>query len=101
MKRTHLIALLLTLPTLAAAETTVYLQGGIGYQIGMTERWEYESEHYRRESTMDLPPVVGTVEAGVSYRNWFIQAQHVSSVETGQDHGFNVISTGYRWELEF
>lgn len=101
MRQPLLIALLLTVPALSTAETTLYLQGGIGYQIGMTERWEYESENYRGEYSMDLPPVVGTVEAGVSYRNWFIQAQHVSSVETRQDHGFNVISTGYRWEFEF
>ncbi len=91
---------LLLLPCAALADPTLYVQGGMGYQIGMTERWTYESERYSGEYTMDLPPLVGSVEAGISYRNWFIQGQHVSSVETGQDHGFNVISAGYRWEWE-
>lgn len=77
-----------------------YVQGGMGYQIGMIECWIYESECYFGEYMMDLLFLVGLVEVGISYCNWFIQGQYVSSVEMGQDYGFNVISVGYWWEWE-
>ncbi len=95
-------ALLLALiPCAALADPTIYLQGGLGYQIGMTERWTERGERYSSVHTMDLPNTIGSVVAGIEYRGFLIEAQHVSSIETGQDHGFNVVTVGYRWEFSF
>lgn len=96
-----LVPLLVLAPCLAMAEPTLYLQGGLGYQIGMTERWTYEGERRKSVHKMDLPDTVGSFVAGVEYRGFLIEAQHVSSIETGKDHGFNVVTAGYRWEFSF
>ena len=85
----------------AMAEPTLYLQGGLGYQVGMTERWTFEGERRKSVHKMDLPDTVGSFVAGVEYRGFLIEAQHVSSIETGRDHGFNVVTAGYRWEFSF
>ncbi|KXJ45853.1 hypothetical protein [Marinobacter sp. Hex_13] len=95
------LALLAIIPCFAVAEPTLYLQGGLGYQIGMTERWTYEGERRKSVHKMDLPDTVGSFVAGVEYRGFLIEAQHVSSIETGKDHGFNVVTAGYRWEFSF
>ena len=105
MKRTSTLILAALLAgmatTAAAAPPALYIQGGLGYQIGMREHWTYQSEHYHGTHTMDLPPVVGSVEAGVTWRGWFLQGQHVSSIQTNKDCGFNVITAGYRLKWEF
>ena len=92
---------LLLLPCAALADPTLYVQGGMGYQIGMEEKAIIRGQEYRAEIYTALPDWVADVQIGMEYRNFYLQGQHVSSVETGQDHGFNVISAGYRWEFEF
>ena len=99
MKRIPLIALLLTLPALSTAETTLYLQGGIGYQIGMTERWGGGAILERATAGLKELPSSASTAAGA----WWVvlEVDHNASPdevraayqrrrkETHPDHGGN------------
>ncbi len=95
-------ALLLALiPCAALADPTIYIQAGAGHQIGIVERTTIDGERFRTEHTTDMPSWVADFQIGVQYRGFFAQGQHVSSWETHRDHGFNVVTVGYRWEFSF
>lgn len=84
-----------------ASDLYAYVEGAIGHREGMTESWTYEGERVHGTQELNLGHTVGHVAAGLGWRALYLEAQHVSSLETPHDGGFNALFLGIRHEWRF
>lgn len=96
-----LIVLAICYQPAQSSDLYAYVEGAVGHREGMTETWTYEGERIDGTQQLNLGRTVGHVAAGLGWRAVYLEAQHVSSLETPHDGGFNALFLGIRHEWRF
>ncbi|MCH9735569.1 MAG: hypothetical protein K0U78_13620 [Actinomycetia bacterium] len=96
-----LIVLAICYQPAGAGDLYAYVEGAIGHRAGMEESWEVHGERVHGTQELNLGRTVGHVAAGLGWRALYLEAQHVSSLETPHDGGFNALFLGVRHEWRF